>query len=103
MYFKFGKDWVMGSSREAIVVRHRSFFDQLFLSMSGRSVRSKNAEIRDDIATVRNDRIGRANASAAGTAHLPETEEKPQESPAPQLDDPLIEVANLEAFEEELS
>lgn len=101
MYFKFGSDWVSGSSREAVVIRHRSFFDRLFLSMSGRSIRSKNAEIRVDIASERNDRIGRANASAAATAHLPVAQKDPVPENAPESEELGFDETDLSPFDEE--
>jgi putative transposase len=104
MYFRFGTEWVSGSSREWSVLRTRGPLDQLFATMSGRTIRSRNAAIREEIGRNRQDRIELANASAPATAHLPKSQtDNCSEQPGREDDDIFVddELGELTPFPDE--
>jgi putative transposase len=102
LYFKFGDSWVSASSRDSVVMRTRGDLEQLFSTMMGRRVRSENARIRNDIARARLNRIERANASAAATAHLRLPAPLAERDPSADFDvTPFGDLSGLTPFDEE--
>jgi putative transposase len=98
MYFKFGTEWVSGSSSGSITARSLSDADLLFFMMSGKKIRATNENIRSRIARRRMTRIDQANASAAATAHLKPRDEVVIPNARVELNDELETLTNFEPY-----